>query len=274
MDETCGPSSGLKTLTGHFDSDRSIYHHSTSQKLSMAQQFRNAPGADQRKWASSEYTAFMMQERHDQEPFLRPEALEYREISFIGPETRNARQTNCDVLNTSRNWGSDFLTLMQTDAIQPIGSSTQSQRQMSGLLSYRPMSRMQMHLSAPTASRVVVSDEIDQEAFARAFATAEASIADMSLVAGPLSTVSSAEVDREADIATKDCPEPERTRNDLEADALSHTAGELIDALKNEQSEKFRDSSFMALMHKLRDRKIGVQNNTLVNIGESDPIQT
>jgi hypothetical protein len=51
-----------------------------------------------------------------------------------------------------------------------------------------------------------------------------------------------------------------------EADLLAQTAGDLFDRLQHEQetNEKFRNSTFMALMKKLRDREVIVSGNEMV----------
>jgi len=53
-----------------------------------------------------------------------------------------------------------------------------------------------------------------------------------------------------------------------EADRLAQTAGELFDKLQHERdtNEKFRNSTFMALMKKLRDREVVVSGNEMVEI--------
>jgi hypothetical protein len=59
--------------------------------------------------------------------------------------------------------------------------------------------------------------------------------------------------------------EPKLTEKE-EGDRLAQTAGELFDRLQNEREtdEKFRNSSFMALMKKLRDREVVVAGNDMV----------
>ncbi|KAJ5099260.1 hypothetical protein N7532_006261 [Penicillium argentinense] len=42
-------------------------------------------------------------------------------------------------------------------------------------------------------------------------------------------------------------------------DALAQTAGQLIDNLRHEQSKKFKESSFMELMRRVRDREVEVE---------------
>ena len=66
-------------------------------------------------------------------------------------------------------------------------------------------------------------------------------------------------------------PVPEQEEPKLsekeEADQLAQTAGELFDRLQHEREtdDKFRNSSFVALMKKLRDREVVVSGNDIVD---------
>ena len=56
-------------------------------------------------------------------------------------------------------------------------------------------------------------------------------------------------------------------RND--ADELARTAGQLLDNLKHDQSQKFQNSNFLSLMRQLRDREIQVEGDELVDVSTS-----
>lgn len=51
-----------------------------------------------------------------------------------------------------------------------------------------------------------------------------------------------------------------------EADELARTAGQLLDNLKYDQSQKFQESSFLSLMRQLRDREVRVEGDKLVDV--------
>ena len=62
-------------------------------------------------------------------------------------------------------------------------------------------------------------------------------------------------------------PKPEReqqARND--ADELARTAGELLENLKHDHSQKFRESNFLSLMRQLRDREVQVEGDKIVDV--------
>lgn len=56
-----------------------------------------------------------------------------------------------------------------------------------------------------------------------------------------------------------------------EADDLARTAGQLLDSVKHEQSQKFQESSFLALMRQLRDREVRVEGDRMINVSSSLP---
>ncbi|KAA1474232.1 TPR-like protein [Dentipellis sp. KUC8613] len=62
-------------------------------------------------------------------------------------------------------------------------------------------------------------------------------------------------------VATQETSQAARAQD---ADALSRTAGLLIDAVQHDKSAKFQKSEFLGLMRQLRDREMVVEGNTMV----------
>lgn len=54
-----------------------------------------------------------------------------------------------------------------------------------------------------------------------------------------------------------------------EADDLARTAGQLLDSVRHDQSQKFQDSSFLALMRQLRDREVRVEGDRMIDVSTS-----
>ena len=54
-----------------------------------------------------------------------------------------------------------------------------------------------------------------------------------------------------------------------DADELARTAGQLLDSVKHDQSQKFQESNFLALMRRLRDREVGVDGDTFRDVSTS-----
>lgn len=50
-------------------------------------------------------------------------------------------------------------------------------------------------------------------------------------------------------------------------DELSRTAGQLLESLASEQSQKFKESNFLKLMRQLRDKEVEVEGGELVWVG-------
>jgi hypothetical protein len=51
-----------------------------------------------------------------------------------------------------------------------------------------------------------------------------------------------------------------------ESDALARTAGELLDNVSQDTSDKFAKSSFLALMRRLRDKEVTVDGQNFINV--------
>lgn len=54
-----------------------------------------------------------------------------------------------------------------------------------------------------------------------------------------------------------------------EADDLARTAGQLLDSVRHDQSQKFQDSNFLALMRQLRDREVRVEGDRMIDVSIS-----
>lgn len=62
-------------------------------------------------------------------------------------------------------------------------------------------------------------------------------------------------------------PEPVQEQHQPQAtdDDLADAAGQLLERMADNQTQKFKDSDFMALMRQLRDREVRVEGNELVD---------
>ena len=57
-------------------------------------------------------------------------------------------------------------------------------------------------------------------------------------------------------------------QNQRDADELARTAGQLLNLVQHDTSDKFQNSQFLELMRKIRDREIEVQDNDLQSTGD------
>ncbi len=55
-------------------------------------------------------------------------------------------------------------------------------------------------------------------------------------------------------------------------DELARTAGQLLDSVKDDQSAKFRESNFLALMRRLRDKEVVVEGDKMVDVSSILPV--
>lgn len=102
-----------------------------------------------------------------------------------------------------------------------------------------------------TTPQTLIDPKFEDEAFELAFAEAENAVQPSAIVEEP-----------EVELGKEESKLSEKE----EGDRLAQTAGELFDRLQHEREtdEKFRNSTFMALMKKLRDREVVVAGNDIV----------
>ena len=73
-------------------------------------------------------------------------------------------------------------------------------------------------------------------------------------------------LDREPthDVTQEEKEQPQKGQDD---DELSRVAGQLLDSVSHENSQKFQDSVFLQLMRKLRDKEVRVDGEHFVEVG-------
>ena len=69
--------------------------------------------------------------------------------------------------------------------------------------------------------------------------------------------------DRILDEAQKSGEEGEEADD---AEELARTAGQLLESVKGDQSQKFQESNFLSLMRQLRDKEVRVEGDKLVDV--------
>jgi hypothetical protein len=65
-------------------------------------------------------------------------------------------------------------------------------------------------------------------------------------------------------------PEREQRQEDTDPDALARTAGQLLNSVRHDSSEKFQNSQFLELMRGLRDREVMVAGDKFVGAGDRE----
>lgn len=100
-------------------------------------------------------------------------------------------------------------------------------------------------------------ERFDDAAFERAFEDARAQLEGSRCEELP------AEVMRETVVVVEEEEEKDKKRD---SDELAMTAAHLLDSLRGNQSQKFQDSTFLALMRRLRDREVKVEGDKMVEV--------
>jgi hypothetical protein len=149
------------------------------------------------------------------------------------------------------------------------------------------MGYMDMPQPQQEAQRMAPAPQMsfDTEAFERAFDAASAEMmqqTDRGLdelmtgadVVDPLlkdADVATFEINKarmhETIVSEEPALQQEKQENQMtDPDALAHTAGQLLDSVSHETSEKFAQSSFLALMRRLRDREVVVEGENFIEV--------
>ena len=66
--------------------------------------------------------------------------------------------------------------------------------------------------------------------------------------------------------------QPEQDKQKEDDDALALTAQELLEKVEHNQTDKFRNSQFLSLMRKLRDREVKVEGNDMVETSTTESV--
>jgi hypothetical protein len=77
-------------------------------------------------------------------------------------------------------------------------------------------------------------------------------------------------VEVEAETAQRQQDEPKEE----DSDELARTAGQLLDSVKDNQSQKFQESTFLSLMRRIRDREVRVEGDKMVEVGNTPSATT
>ncbi|KAL4896306.1 hypothetical protein BDV59DRAFT_172593 [Aspergillus ambiguus] len=138
----------------------------------------------------------------------------------------------------------------------------------------------------PTAQEGIANqhpqtEAFDESAFEAAFEQARADMAsaeatqnveETTAEAMHLETAPTSEPQETVRIGSDTIPQsnkedPQSQLND--ADELARTAGQLLDSVSHDQSQKFRESNFLALMRRIRDREVHVEGDEFRETSQS-----
>ena len=121
-------------------------------------------------------------------------------------------------------------------------------------------------------------DMYDDAAFEQAFEAARSELAQQE----SLESGRSISRDESTDIVDKGVADVEPDAADKQhdqikeddPDELARTAGQLLDSVKDNQSQKFQESTFLSLMRRIRDREVRVEGDKMVEVGNTPSTTT
>ncbi|KAI9765263.1 MAG: hypothetical protein M1840_007462 [Geoglossum simile] len=121
-------------------------------------------------------------------------------------------------------------------------------------------------------------DMYDNAAFEQAFEAAKSELAQQESLESrqnilrdeSTDIVDKGVVDVETDAAQK---RHDQIKED-DSDELARTAGQLLDSVKDNQSQKFQESTFLSLMRRIRDGEVRVEGDKMVEVGNTPSTTT
>ncbi|KAE8146250.1 hypothetical protein BDV25DRAFT_162888 [Aspergillus avenaceus] len=189
-------------------------------------------------------------------------------------------------------WHSEFIKQQQQQQQQPARLVQQHKPYAQGFQSsfapQYPMSGAAMD-SFPSIQEAPVghlppTEAFDESAFEAAFEQARADLASQTADKAQGQTQDVAEGEAQLDaVATPQTPEsikigsdtiPQNNKDNMraqlnDADDLAKTAGQLLESVSHDQSQKFRESNFLALMRRIRDREVHIEGDEFCEVSTS-----
>ncbi|KAK2748710.1 hypothetical protein FQN57_000291 [Myotisia sp. PD_48] len=290
-DALCGPSNALQNFQKHTSVDRTLQQDRLSSHQSPSQGFRsqnqNAGVLDPEFNAFETGPAPLLAERHHPAAFLPPQQLpshhtpnvagwaaDFQNLQISQRPPQPVLQPQFKVggpvsQTNATNWHHEFMQESQQVApqarfqggmgYQPIMQNTRFTG--SGHHMHLPMNNT-LHanqVQAPQAAAELFDDSAFEAAFAQVRAETELLEAEQQQLEPIEEIIGQDQLEEAVRIGADTIPTTSDGLN--EADELSKTAGALLDRVGNDQSQKFKESSFLALMRQLRDRELVIDGD-------------
>ncbi|KAK2802953.1 hypothetical protein FQN50_007198 [Emmonsiellopsis sp. PD_5] len=285
-DSLCGPSNALQNFQKHTSVDRTLQQDRLLSRQSPAQGFRshnpNEGSLD------PEFSAFeaghsgpplsgfqhplpLPQQAHRQSPaFNHAEspawASDFQNLHIAGP-SQPVPQQQLQPKSSSGGWQHEFMHPgHQTPQMQTSGFTSRFPQtgtlQNPGFAYNDYMPAQTFTQPAPGHEQMqerLQADKSDQSAFEMAFADVRAEVEVQEQNVQEEET-SEQPIIQETIRIGSDTIQPQADGVN-ESDELAKTAGQLLDSVSHDQSEKFKGSNFLALMRQLRDREVTVEGD-------------
>ncbi|KAK9450762.1 uncharacterized protein V1518DRAFT_411642 [Limtongia smithiae] len=288
MEASCGPSTPLGALLKHTATDRPVQDRFATAGASSSSQHQDFKTHErQNQLVDDGYRAFLgddarmsvefahmsiseheqLQQLRQQEKYNSQKSVfDFQADTTSGPVPQSLQSQSNPSAEHLESWHNDFMTFMNSSmprahvaqvsanlsyggmpqtsneimysafprsAVAPIGSA------------YQPVDRLQL-----SSELIQEEHERQQLAFKNAFDMVETE--DLSQVTERTHTLE------------QEVGDEEERKSKEEESRLATIAGELAASLDQNQSQKFKDSTFLALMRRLRDKEVVVQGNKMI----------
>ncbi|EAU33357.1 conserved hypothetical protein [Aspergillus terreus NIH2624] len=221
-------------------------------------------------------------------------AADFQKLQISGPSHPIHQQPGLSAssapMMAQQGWQNEFMNQQQPQQRHTPNQQHQPYTQgfQSSFAPSYPMHASPMN-AFPAAQEAIANqhpqtETFDESAFEAAFEQARADMAsqaaeitqehteETTVEATHIETTTSFEPQETVRIGSDTIPQsnkedPQSRVND--ADELARTAGQLLDSVSHDQSQKFRESNFLALMRRIRDREVHVEGDEFRETSQS-----
>ncbi|KGQ00929.1 hypothetical protein PAAG_12400 [Paracoccidioides lutzii Pb01] len=284
-DALCGPSNALQNFQKHSSVDRTLQQDRILSRQSPTQGFRSQNQNDGA--LDPEFNAFEaglhgapLSDIQHPASFLPPAAhgpvlnhihnpgwaSDFQNLQISGP-SQHVSQQQFRPESSASGWQNDFMRQAHPKPQSQTPATQTSQMPLRygpvmGVMGFGGMSSHHSVYQDPYQSHVQEHKEqfvFDESAFEAAFAEARAEVELQEQKSQEEGTTEPLEIQQTIRIGSDTIRPPVEGTN--ESDELAKTAGQLLDSVSHDQSQKFKESNFLALMRQLRDREVVVDGD-------------
>ncbi|KAJ5557469.1 hypothetical protein N7494_001384 [Penicillium frequentans] len=287
MDSLCGPSNALQNAQKHTSVDRTLQQDRLISRQPPTQGFRSQgqEGILDPEFASFEASRGVPDLPVFENPaqFGRPAQLpaavhqnagwahDFQNLHISGPAPPQLQYQaqGPSGFQAQGGWHEEFMRQQQS---QPAAASTHLARNhpstnsayQSPFAAGYPMYNSSTY-QAPQEAHVQQTAPTEKASGSRGRASPQANVHD----ASPIDPFNTAEQDTQFGSDDTVQSEQQTEARAQDADALARAAGQILTSVSHDQSEKFQQSNFLALMRRIRDREVEVKGDDFAETAQS-----
>ncbi|KAK7203152.1 hypothetical protein BZA70DRAFT_83296 [Myxozyma melibiosi] len=276
MDASCGPSTPLTALQKHAGADRSLqqdrFGSSSSSSSAAGFRSRDQQHDGQAHALDAQFSSFVAQQGGNPDLVAR----EFSHLS-IAQQQQQQQQRHLQAIfeqeqaqfhhqqqqhpqQSMESWHQDFMQFLE----QPAPALSQQQPIMSS--QQQPMTTPTPYM--PTFSAMPTTGMYNNFAYnntEQAYEPAHLQQQQQKVFDDAFDQIEQETATTTSSQTVQDEPvQTAKPEVDDDDDGLSAVAGDLLQSLRDNQSQKFKESTFLALMRRLRDKEVVVQGNKMV----------